>query len=89
MKFLVFFAIAYFSLEVAGAHAATEVACQAMFRNADHNSDGRVGGPELQPFIASLLASGMSEEAIEHLVFRSAEFKENCMRDRLTDTPSK
>jgi hypothetical protein len=31
----------------------------------------------------------MSEEAIEHLVFRGAEFKENCMRDRLTDTPSK
>jgi hypothetical protein len=58
-----------------------------MFRKIDVNGDGRVGGPELIPFLPSLLASGFPAESVEGAVFKAREFEQDCMRDRFKDVP--
>jgi predicted HAD superfamily phosphohydrolase len=67
------------------ATAATQVDCHAMFDKADDNRDGSVGGPELRPFVPSLIAAGVTSQSIEQMVIKADEFTENCMRDQLKD----
>ena len=69
------------------AYAATQVECHAMFRKADHNSDGSIGGVELLPFAPSLIAGGLPAESIQQLAIKAQEFEENCMRDHFKDVP--
>jgi hypothetical protein len=65
--------------------AATKVDCHALFQNADHNSDGSVGGAELLPFVPSLMAAGLTAQSIEQKVIKFDEFTENCMKDQFKD----
>jgi hypothetical protein len=67
------------------AAAATQVDCHAMFDKADDNRDGSVGGPELLPFVPSLIAAGVTSQTIDQMVIKADEFTENCMRDQLKD----
>ena len=63
-------------------HGATQVDCHAMFDKADDNRDGSVGGSELLPFVASLVAAGATSQSIDQMVIKADEFTENCMRDQ-------
>jgi hypothetical protein len=56
-----------------------------MFDKADNNRDGSVGGPELLPFVPSLIAAGVTSQSIDQMVIKADEFTEDCMRDQFKD----
>ena len=62
------------------AHAATQVECHALFRQADDNSDGLLDQPELLR-IPSFMAGGKLEK-IAPIALKPQDFEEKCMRNR-------
>jgi hypothetical protein len=69
---------------VSPAFAADNASCDEMFKKADANSDGTVGGPELASYKDAYVKSGgaMNETT---LILTKEQFTDACMKDAFKD----
>ena len=86
MKTLIMSGVVLALFAVSPAFAADQASCDELFKKADANNDGTVGGPELAAYKDAYVKSGgnMNETT---LILTKEQFTEACMKDAFKDLP--
>lgn len=66
------------------AYAADDASCQELFKKADQNGDGTVGGPELASYKDAYVKSGGSMNETTQILTKE-QFVDACMKDAFKD----
>lgn len=83
-KMLVVSSVLFALAAATPAYAAEMGSCEEMFKKADQNGDGSVGGPEVAAFQAAYVKSGGHMNETTKIITKD-QFLEACMKDAFKD----